>query len=88
MNVTLTFSRTWGYVTGNQDLQTKGNVENEEAQWKYKQATGDGVATVPVPSLEGVKGKIESVAGMVTGDQSKQMEGNMRAEKAAWKDGV
>lgn len=88
MNVTLTFSRTWGYVTGNQDLQTKGNVENEEAQWKYKQATSDGVATAPVPSLEGVKGKIESVAGMVTGDQSKQMEGNMRAEKAAWKDGV
>ncbi|CAK9786455.1 hypothetical protein CC85DRAFT_287067 [Cutaneotrichosporon oleaginosum] len=78
----------WGYVTGNQELQTEGNVENEGAQWKYKQATSDKVVDVPVPSVEGVKGKLESVAGMVTGDQGKQMEGNARAEKAAWKDGV
>lgn len=44
--------------------------------------------SVPVPSVEGVKGKVESVVGMVTGDQKKQLEGNTRAEKAAWKDGV
>ncbi|BEI89126.1 uncharacterized protein CcaverHIS019_0204880 [Cutaneotrichosporon cavernicola] len=79
---------TWGYVTGNQEMQSEGNVENEGAQWKYKQATSDKAVDIPVPSGEGVKGKIESVVGMVTGDQGKQMEGNMRAEKAAWKDGV
>lgn len=43
---------------------------------------------MPIPSAEGVKGKVESVVGMVTGDQSKQIEGNTRAEKAAWRDGV
>lgn len=75
----------WGYVTGDQETQNKGNIQAEEAQWKYKQATDGGI---PVPSAEGVKGKLESVAGMVTGDQNKQMEGNARAEKAAWKDGV
>lgn len=78
-----------GYLTGNQEKQNEGNVEAEKAQWSYKQATTDGVlAGIPVPSLEGVKGKVESVVGMVTGDQSKQMEGNKRAETAAWKDGV
>jgi uncharacterized protein YjbJ (UPF0337 family) len=78
-----------GYLTGDQQKQTEGNVENEKAQWQYKQATSDGVLSgIPVPSLEGVKGKVESVVGMVTGDQSKQMEGNTRAEAAAWKDGV
>lgn len=69
-------------------MQNKGNVENEAAQWKYKQANSDSAVSVPVPSAEGVKGKVESVVGMVTGDQSKQMEGNAKAEKAAWKDGV
>jgi len=69
-------------------MQTEGNLENESAQWKYKQATSDGVAAVPVPSVEGVKGKAESVIGMMLGDQSRQMDGNMKAEKAAWKDGV
>ncbi|EJT45730.1 hypothetical protein A1Q2_00938 [Trichosporon asahii var. asahii CBS 8904] len=78
----------FGYVTGNQEMQNEGNMQAEGAQWKYKQANSDGIASVPVPSAEGVKGKLESVAGMVTGDQSKQMEGNARAEKAAWKDGV
>lgn len=78
----------WGYVTGNQEMQNEGNVENEGAQWKYKQATSDNAVSVPVPSADGVKGKLESVAGMVTGDQDKQMKGNARAEKAAWKDGV
>lgn len=69
-------------------MQNEGNVANEGAQWKYKQATSDSPLSVPIPSAEGVKGKLESVAGMVTGDQGKQMEGNVRAEKAAWKDGV
>ncbi|KAL7421509.1 hypothetical protein Q5752_003278 [Cryptotrichosporon argae] len=77
----------WGYVTGDQQKQTDGNLEAEKAQWAYKRAT-DGITAVPVPSAEGVKGKLESVVGMVTGDQEKQKEGNMRAEKAAWKDGV
>lgn len=64
-------------------------MENEKAQWAYKQATTEGMGVgVPVPSVEGVKGKVESVVGMVTGDQAKQVEGNMKAEKAAWKDGV
>jgi hypothetical protein len=60
-----------------------------QAQWKYKHATSDSIlGGVPVPSAEGVKGKLESVEGMITGDQGKQQEGNIRAEKAAWKDGV
>lgn len=75
-------------MTGDQELQNKGNVENEGAQWKFKQATSDSAFSAPVPSAEAVKGKVESVVGMATGDQQKQMEGNMRAEKAAWKDGV
>jgi hypothetical protein len=69
-------------------MQTKGNIQSEEASFKYKQATSDGVAAAPVPSAEGIKGKLESVEGMLTGDQHKQMEGNVRSEKAAWKDGV
>ena len=77
-----------GYVTGDQDQQTEGNVEAEKAQWKYKQATSEGPLAVPVPSAEGVRGKVESVVGMVSGDTEKQKEGNVRAEKAAWKDGV
>ena len=81
--------RLTGYLTGDQKKQTEGNVENEQAQWAYKQATTDGVlAGIPLPSVDGVKGKVESVVGMVTGDQSKQMEGNKKAEVAAWKDGV
>lgn len=43
---------------------------------------------MPVPSVEGVKGKVESVVGMVTGDQERQREGNFKAEKAAWTEGV
>ncbi|GFZ44173.1 hypothetical protein JCM24511_01894 [Saitozyma sp. JCM 24511] len=77
-----------GYLTGNQQKQTEGNLENEKAQWEYKQATSEGVAAVPVPSVEGVKGKVESVVGMVTGDQERQREGNFKAEKAAWTEGV
>jgi len=30
---------------------------------------------------------MESVAGMITGDQELQKEGNAKAEAAAWKDG-
>jgi uncharacterized protein YjbJ (UPF0337 family) len=41
-----------------------------------------------LPSVDGVNGKIESVVGMVTGDQERQKEGNLRAEKAAWKEGL
>lgn len=48
----------------------------------------DKVLTVPVPSVEGLKGQLESVKGMVTGDMETQREGNLKAEKAAWKDGV
>lgn len=78
-----------GYVTGDQEKQSEGNVEAEKAQFKYKHATSDSLAdSIPVPSAEGVKGKLQSVQGMVTGDQKLQMEGNARAEKAAWKDGV
>ncbi|WVQ82441.1 hypothetical protein IAT38_004569 [Cryptococcus sp. DSM 104549] len=77
-----------GYVTGDQQKQTDGNTQAEKAQWDYKQATSDSIAAVPVPSVEGVKGKLESVAGIVTGDAEKQKEGNVKAEKAAWKDGV
>lgn len=77
-----------GYATGDQELQTRGNVEAEGAQWKHKQATSDSAISVPVPSVEGVKGKVESAVGIVTGDQDKQMEGNARAEKAAWTEGV
>ena len=85
----LTQVRFAGYLTGDQQKQTEGNMENEKAQWEYKQATNDGLLSgIPVPSVEGVKGKVQSVVGMVTGDQAKQMEGNQRAEVSAWKDGV
>lgn len=84
----LTPRRATGYLTGNQQKQTEGNLENERAQWEYKQATSEGLAAVPIPSVEGVKGKVESVVGMVTGDQERQREGNVKAEKAAWTEGV
>ncbi|RSH81544.1 hypothetical protein EHS25_006166 [Saitozyma podzolica] len=84
----LTPPRATGYLTGNQQKQTEGNLENEKAQWEYKQATSEGIAAVPIPSVEGVKGKVESVVGMVTGDQERQREGNVKAEKAAWTEGV
>ena len=78
-----------GYVTGNQEKQNEGTLENEKAQWKYKHATNESVlGGIPVPSQEGIKGKLQSVEGMITGDQTKQNEGNLRAEKAAWTDGV
>ncbi|ODO08928.1 hypothetical protein L198_00667 [Cryptococcus wingfieldii CBS 7118] len=77
-----------GYVTGDQSQQTQGNTQVEKAQWDYKQASSDSPLSVPVPSVEGVKGKLESVQGIVTGDAEKQKEGNVKAEKAAWKDGV
>ncbi|OCF36935.1 hypothetical protein I316_01533 [Kwoniella heveanensis BCC8398] len=77
-----------GYVTGDQSQQTRGNQEAERAQWDYKQATSSSAFSVPVPSEEGLKGKLQSVQGMVTGNQELQKEGNARAEKAAWKDGV
>ena len=78
-----------GYVTGNQEKQNEVNLENEKAQWKYKHATNESVlGGIPVPSQEGIKGKLQSVEGMITGDQTKQNEGNLRAEKAAWTDGV
>ncbi|TYJ52096.1 hypothetical protein B9479_007304 [Cryptococcus floricola] len=77
-----------GYVTGDQSQQTEGNTQAEKAQWDYKQASSDSPLSVPVPSVEGVKGKLESAQGIVTGDAEKQKEGNVKAEKAAWKNGV
>ncbi|WWC61641.1 uncharacterized protein I303_104225 [Kwoniella dejecticola CBS 10117] len=77
-----------GYLTSDQEQQSQGNKESEKAQWDYKQATSDSIAAIPVPSKEVLQGKIESVQGMVMGDQHKQMEGNKKAEKAAWTDGV
>jgi hypothetical protein len=62
-------------------------LEAEKASWDYKQASSDAPLAIPVPSVEGVKGKVESAVGMVTGDEEKQREGNMRSEGAAWKDG-
>lgn len=81
------FSAT-GYLTGNQEKQTEGNLENEKAQWAYKQASSDRPLDIPVPSAKGVEGKVESVVGMVTGDAEKQKQGNVKAENAAWADGV
>lgn len=63
-------------------------MESESAQWKYKQATSDSVLAVPVPSLDGAKGKLQSAVGAATGNQALQNEGNARAEAAAWRDGV
>jgi uncharacterized protein YjbJ (UPF0337 family) len=76
-----------GYLTGNQSKQTEGNLEAEKASMDYKQASSDSPLALPVPSAEGVKGKLESVAGMVTGDAELQKKGNVKAEGAAWKDG-
>lgn len=77
-----------GYITGNQEKQTQGNIDTQKAQFSYKQATSDGIGAIPVPSAEGLKGQFQSVEGILTGDQGKQLEGNTRAEKAAWRDGV
>jgi len=82
----LTSSAT-GYLTGDQSRQTEGNLEAEKASVDYKQAKTGNPLAVPIPSAEGIKGKMESVAGMVTGDQELQKEGNAKAEAAAWKDG-
>lgn len=75
-------------MTGDQEKQTEGNTQAEKAQWDYKQATSDSIAAIPIPSVEGAKGKLESVVGMAAEDPEKQKEGNVRAEKAAWRDGV
>ena len=79
-------SRATGYLTGDQSRQTEGNLEAEKASVDYKQAKTGNPLAVPIPSADGVKGKMESVAGMVTGDQELQKEGNAKAEAAAWKD--
>lgn len=76
-----------GYSTGDQSKQTQGNLEAEKASMDYKQASSDAPLALPVPSLEGAKGKVESVAGMVTGNSELQKKGNVKAEGAAWKDG-
>ncbi|WWC70437.1 uncharacterized protein I206_104388 [Kwoniella pini CBS 10737] len=77
-----------GYLTSNQETQNQGNKETEKAQWEFKQATSNSLISIPIPSKEGLEGKIESLQGMITGDQQKQMKGNKKAEKAAWTDGV
>lgn len=68
-----------GYITGDQQKMSEGNVRHEAAEWEYSAADGK----IPVPSLERVKGKVESAVGMATGDIEKQKEGNVRAQKAA-----
>ncbi|KAK8864190.1 hypothetical protein IAR55_001436 [Kwoniella newhampshirensis] len=78
----------FGYLTSDQETQDQGNQESQKAQADYKQATSDKPFDIPVPSVEGMKGRLETVEGMIKGDQEKQMEGNLRVEKAAWKDGV
>ncbi|WRT66145.1 uncharacterized protein IL334_003098 [Kwoniella shivajii] len=78
----------FGYLTSDQEKQNQGNKESEKAQWDNKQATSDSILAVPIPSEEGLKGKLQSVQGMITGDQELQKQGNVKAEKAAWKDGV
>ena len=63
-------------------------MESEKASFDYKQATSNKPLDVPVPSAKGVEGKLESVAGMVVGDEELQKKGNLKSEKAAWTDGV
>ena len=46
-----------GYLTGDQAKQTKGNVQAEDAQWSWKQATSDNALSIPHPSQEGIEGK-------------------------------
>lgn len=70
-------------VTGNKDAQNDGNLKAEKAEWKSSAADG----TIPIPSAERAKGKVESAVGMVTGDSEKQTQGNLRAEKAEWTQG-
>lgn len=77
-----------GYITGDQQQQTEGNIAAEKASWEFKQAHSTNPVAPPVPSLEGVMGKIESAVGYLTGDQATQKEGNLKSEKAAWRDGV
>lgn len=70
-------------VTGSQEHQNAGNLKAEQGEWKSSLADG----TVPVPSIDRVKAKVESATGMVTGDQEKQTEANLKAEKAEWTQG-
>jgi len=74
-------------LTGDQSRQTEGNLEAEKASFDYKQAKSDAPFALPVPSADAAEGKLKSVAGMVTGNQELQKEGNAKAEGAAWKDG-
>lgn len=70
-------------LTGDQAKMKEGNLRAEKAEWQSAAADH----TVPVPSLERVKGKLESAVGMATGDIEKQKSGNIRAEKAEWTKG-
>lgn len=45
----------WGMVTGSQEHQNAGNVKAEQGEWKSSLADG----TVPVPSMDRVKAKVE-----------------------------
>ena len=67
-----------GMLTGNQDRQTQGNLDSEAASWKYKQGSSDSPLAVRTPSVEGVKGKVQTAVGMVTGDAGLQKEGNVK----------
>lgn len=42
-------------VTGSQEHQNAGNVKAEQGEWKSSLADG----TVPVPSMDRVKAKVE-----------------------------
>lgn len=84
----LIFDSAVGYITGDQQKQMEGNVEAEKASWEHKQAQSSSPLAIPIPSLEGVTGKIQSAVGYLTGDQEMQKAGNLKSEKAAWRDGV
>lgn len=68
------------YVTGDKSTWDDANVSVEKANVKEAAAKGE----LPDHSLETLKGKAQTAAGMVTGDQELQREGNVRTEKAAW----
>ncbi|KAH9814380.1 putative Hmp1-mismatch base pair and cruciform DNA recognition protein [Melampsora americana] len=64
-----------GSALGNQNLQTSGSEQKATGDAEYKAAQAEGY-------VEGTKdrvgGKVDNILGAVTGDKSKQLDGQAR----------
>jgi len=74
-----------GTVTGSSEWSESGVKSQEDGKNETEEARGiaQGEAT-----RDRLYGKGQSALGMVTGNQEKQNEGNVRAEKAEWKGAI